>query len=82
MKFISVVGFCVCVLGWSMEYFLNFKIFLKKCLFIERETEKQSTCRGGAEREGETESKAGPRLQAVSAEFDVGLEPTNCEIVA
>ena len=37
--------------------------------------------RGGAEREGETESEAGSRLQAVSTEPGVGLEPTNCEIV-
>ena len=39
---------------------------------------------GGAEREREgkyTESKAGSRLQAVSTEPDVGLEPTNCEIM-
>ena len=37
--------------------------------------------RGGAEREGETESEAGSRLQAVSTEPDVGLEPMNREIV-
>ena len=35
----------------------------------------------GAEREGGTESKAGSRLQAVSTEPDVGLEPTNHEIM-
>ena len=35
---------------------------------------------GGAEREGDTESEAGSRLQAVSTEPEVGLEPTNCEI--
>ena len=29
---------------------------------------------GGAEREGDTESKAGSRLRAVSTEPDVGLE--------
>ena len=34
---------------------------------------------GGAEREGDTESEAGSRLQAVSTEPDVGLELTNCE---
>ena len=36
--------------------------------------------RGGAEREGDTESEAGSRLQAVSTEPDTGLEPTNREI--
>ena len=35
----------------------------------------------GAEREGETESKAGSRLSAVSTEPDVGLKLTNHEIV-
>ena len=37
--------------------------------------------RRGPEREGDTESKAGPRLRAVSTESDVGLEPTNREIM-
>ena len=37
--------------------------------------------RGGAEREGDTESEAGSRLPAVSTEPDVGLELTNCEIM-
>ena len=37
--------------------------------------------RGGAEREGDTESEAGSRLQAVSTEPDVGLKPTNREIM-
>ena len=36
---------------------------------------------GGAEKEGDTESEAGSRLQAVSTELDAGLEPTNCEIM-
>ena len=36
---------------------------------------------GGAERETHTESEAGSRLQAVSAEPDAGLEPTNLEIM-
>ena len=38
-------------------------------------------CGGGAEREGDTESEAGSRLSAVSTEPDMGLEPTNREIV-
>ena len=37
--------------------------------------------RGGAEREGDTESKAGSRLRAASTEPNAGLEPMNCEIV-
>ena len=36
---------------------------------------------GGAEREGDTESKACSRLQAASTESDVGLELTNREIM-
>ena len=36
---------------------------------------------GGAEREGDTESEAGSRLQAVSTEPDAGLELTNGEIM-
>ena len=36
---------------------------------------------GGAEREGDTESKAGSGIRAVSTEPDVGLEPTNREIM-
>ena len=31
---------------------------------------------GGAEREGDTESEAGPRLSAMSSEPDTGLELT------
>ena len=45
------------------------------------ERERQSMSRGGAEREGDTESEAGSRLPAVSTEPDAGLEPTNCEIM-
>ena len=37
--------------------------------------------RGGAEREGDTESEAGSRLRAVSTEPDTGLELTRCEIM-
>ena len=45
----------------------------------EREREKQSVSEGRAEREGDTESEAGSRLQAVSTEPDAGLELTNRE---
>ena len=37
--------------------------------------------RGGAERDGDTESEAGSRLQAVSTEPDTGLDPTDHEIM-
>ena len=46
-----------------------------------REKEKQNVSRGGAEREGDTESKAGSRLQAVSREPEVVLELTNGKIM-
>ena len=47
-------------------------------MFIfERERERRSASRGGAEREGDTESGAGSRLQAVSTEPDVRLKLTN-----
>ena len=37
--------------------------------------------RGGAERQGDTESEAGSRLQAVSTEPDAGLKPTSRKIM-
>ena len=43
--------------------------------------ERQNVSGGGAEREGDAESAAGSRLRAVSTEPDMGLEPTNCEIM-
>ena len=48
-------------------YFLNIYLFL-------RERERQSMSEGGAERVGDTESKAGSRLWVVSTKPDVGLE--------
>ena len=36
---------------------------------------------GGAEREGDTESKAGSRMQAISTVPNAGLELTECEIM-
>ena len=51
-------------------------------LFIfERETARQSASGGGTEREGDTESKAGSRLQAVSTKPNAGLELTDRGIV-
>ena len=46
-------------------------------MFIER----QSVSREGAEREGDTESKAGSKLWAVSPEPNTGLELTDYEIM-
>ena len=43
--------------------------------------ERESTRRGGAEREGDTESEAGSGLRAISPEPDAGLELTDREIV-
>ena len=37
--------------------------------------------RGGAEKEGDTESEAGSRLRAVSTEPDLGLRLVNHEII-
>ena len=37
--------------------------------------------RGGAEREGDTESEAGSRLRAVSTESNAGLKLKNYEIM-
>ena len=37
---------------------------------------------GGTEREGDAESEAGSRLQAVGTEPEVGLKPKNCEIMS
>ena len=45
------------------------------------ERQRQNASGLGAEREGDTESEAGSRLWAVSAELDVELEPTNREIM-
>ena len=47
--------------------------------FGERDRARQS--RGGAEREGDTESEAGSRLQAVSTEPEAGLEHTDRELM-
>ena len=46
-----------------------------------RERQRQRVSRGGAEREGDSASEAGFGLPAVGTEPDVGLEPTNCEIM-
>ena len=57
-----------------------FFLFKNIFLFI-FERERQNMSRGGAEREGDTESKADSRLWVVSTEPDVGLELRNHEIM-
>ena len=46
-----------------------------------KDTERRSVSRGGAEREGDTESEIGSRLRAVSTEPDAGLKLTNRKIM-
>ena len=46
-----------------------------------RERERERMSRGGAEREGDTESEVGSRLWAVSTESDAELKLTNCEVM-
>ena len=51
-------------------------------VYFERETGTETEHEQGRGREWETQNpKAGSRLQAVSTEPDVGLEPTNGEIM-
>ena len=59
---------------------LNATFFFFKFIF-ETESERAHMNGGGAEREGDTESEAGSRLQAVSTELDMGLKLTDCEIM-
>ena len=47
----------------------------------DRKRKRKRPSEGGSKREGNTESEAGFRLQAVRAEPNVGLELTNCRIV-
>ena len=54
--------------------------FFNVYLFL-RERERQSVNGGGAEREGDIESEACSRLQAVSTEPDVGPELMDPEIM-
>ena len=50
-------------------------------MFIYFETERQSMSGRGAEREGDTESKAGSQLWAVTTEPDMGLKLMDREIL-
>ena len=66
---------------FSCIWFSGSFVFFKKMFTYFWETERQSASRGGAEREGDTESEAGSRLRAVSTEPDVGPEPTKGEVM-
>ena len=62
----------------SLSFKHKFKKIFFKCFYLFlKERERQSMNRGGAEREGDPESKAGSRLQAVSTEPNAGLKLTN-----
>ena len=70
----------------QVQIYASTLIFLYFLLFLflferERERERQSMSRGGAEREGDTEVKAGSRFCAVNTGPFVGLELTNREIM-
>ena len=63
-------------------------IHRKSCQRVRKDPEarapavlRQNMSRGGVEREGDTESEAVSRFQAVSTEPVAGLEPTNREIM-
>ena len=62
-----------------MKNQIDIRSFFKKMflLFFERDR----AWAGKGWRERDTESKTGSRLWAVSTELDVGLKPTNCEIM-
>ena len=60
---------------------LTFNFFFFNVYLFLREGERRSLSGGGTEREGDTESEAGSRLRAVSAEPDAGLKLTDCEIM-
>ena len=59
----------------SILLFFNVYFFLR-----ERHTQSARN-RGGAQQEGDPDSKAGCKLRAVTTEPNVGLEPMNCKIM-
>ena len=70
---------CVSSLISSFFFFFNALFIFER--ETETETERQSVSRGGAEREGDTESEGGSMLRAVSPEPDEGLELMSREIM-
>ena len=65
----------------SCFFLFFFLIFFSTFFIYFWHRERQSMNGGGAEREGDTESEIGSRLQAISPEPDAGLELTDREIV-
>ena len=63
---------------WRVGFSFSFFFFNVYLFFGQRETEHEW---GRAERERDTESETGSRLQAISPEPDAGLELTDREIV-
>ena len=62
----------------NSNYELLFNFLIVFNLFLR---ERQSASEGGAEREGDTKSKADSRLQIFSTGSDARLEPKNSEIM-
>ena len=58
----------------TKSFYSSFNVYF----IFEREEERE----WGKVREGDTVSKAGSRLRAVSTEPSAGLEPTHCAILA
>ena len=76
----TLLQWCICLESIAIfKSYIRLKIFFNIYSFL-RDRVRQSMNRGGEEREGDTESKAGSRLGAISTEPDAGLEPTNSEI--
>ena len=71
----------MCILPHHIFNSFFFFFFLMFIYSWERQSDRQSMSRGGAEREGDTEFEAGFRHWAVSTEPEVGLELMNLEIV-
>ena len=70
IPFTFLMGHCV--------FFVCLFLFFSVYLFLR---ERQSVSGVGAEREGDTESEAGSRPQAISIEPEAGLELTDHEVM-
>ena len=64
-----------------VKLYLLIIIFLMIYLFSRQREREHKKGRAEREREGDTESKAGCRLQPIHTEPDTGLEPTNHAIM-
>ena len=68
------------VFSYNRGFIILFLFFKNVYLFL-RERDRAQAGEGQREREGDTESKAGSRLGAVSTEPNVGLKHTNHKIM-